>query len=1325
MSNKRRYILFLVLVIALVGLFNTGPAQAQTTDLLITGAIDGPLSGGTPKAVEFYVLNNIPDLSVYGFGGANNGGGSDGEEFTFPADSATAGDFIYVATESVQFTAWFGFAPNYTNGTAPSINGDDAIELFESGVVVDVFGDINVDGTGQPWEYLDGWAYRVDGTGPDGSTFILANWTFSGPNALDGETSNGTAATPFPVGSYVPGGGGDTAPVVSGTTPSNGATNVALASNIDINFNEDVAVAGSWFDITCNASGSHTAVVSGGPQNYTLDPDSDFVNSENCVVTVFAAQATDVDTEDPPDNMDADYVFSFTTEGTAITTVVINEFQADPASDLSGDANGDGVRDSGDDEFIEIVNVSGGDLDISGWTLSDGFGLRHTFPVGTVIADSCSVVVFGGGTPAGAFGGSVVQTASEGALGLNNSGDTITLNNGASDLIYDYGSEGGNNQSLTRDPDITGPDPLALHSTATGSGGALFSPGTMIDGALFSGCEAPPPPISKIHNIQGNGPSSPLVGATVMIEGVVVGDFQDVGEFGGFHVQEEDADADGDPETSEGIFVYHYSTAVAVGDVVQVTGTVAEYYGLTRLSNISNVAVVSSGASVSPALVSLPVASVNDLEAYEGMSVKFEQALTISEYFNFDRYGEIVLTVDRPFQPTAIYAPNSPQAIALADENVRSRIMLDDGRGGSNPDPARHPNGATFDLTNRFRGGDQVQNVVGVMDYAFGNYKVQPTDGADYIPLNPRANPHDAVGGNLKVASFNVLNYFTTLGSRGAGDAEEFDRQRTKIFAALADIDADIVGLIEIENNGPVAISDLVDGLNALVGAGTYAYIDTGVVGDDEIAVAFIYKSAIVTAVGDYAVLDDITFVDPLSTGIDRNRPALAQTFEHNDTGGLATIAVNHFKSKSGSELDNSGAICVDSDPGNDIPDCDQGDGQGYFNATRAAAAQALVDWLTTDPTDSGDADILIIGDLNAYDKEDPISAIETAGYTDLVRQFQGEYAYSYVFSGQFGYLDHALANPEMLAQITGTTVWHINSDEPDILDYDTTYKQDAQDDLYEPNAYRSSDHDPVIIGLNLVNTDVVYVSSNSRGNVGSVEYKDEDIMTYDFATGDWALYFDGSDVGLKATDIDALHLMDDGAILMSFEQPIKIPGFGKVDDSDIVKFVPTELGEDTAGSFEWFFDGSDVDLRKGGEDVDAIGFTPDGRLVVSVLATAKVPMTGGGILQAGDEQLIVLNNAVFGADTVGDWEMYFDGRDVNLRPEDIWSVWLDSTTDDIYISLQNEFMVGGVSGDELDIIVCHPDSLGEETACTFEMYFDGSEEGFGGNKIDAIAIEQ
>ncbi|MEX2483630.1 MAG: DNRLRE domain-containing protein [Brumimicrobium sp.] len=188
--------------------------------LVLTSVFDGDITGGLPKGIELYAYNYIPDLSEYGVGSANNGGGSDGEEFTFPAVDVQAGTYIYIASESTEFQNFFGFAPDYTSN-AVNINGDDAIELFKDGSVIDVFGDINVNGSGEPWEYIDGWAYRDVSTGPDGSTFTIGNWSFSGANALDGETTNVSATTPVPVGTY--------------TTPSTYGTDVTLTVTDDFN----------------------------------------------------------------------------------------------------------------------------------------------------------------------------------------------------------------------------------------------------------------------------------------------------------------------------------------------------------------------------------------------------------------------------------------------------------------------------------------------------------------------------------------------------------------------------------------------------------------------------------------------------------------------------------------------------------------------------------------------------------------------------------------------------------------------------------------------------------------------------------------------------------------------------------------------------------------------------------------------------------------------------------------------------------------------------------------------------------------------------------
>ena len=283
--------------------------------------------------------------------------------------------------------------------------------------------------------------------------------------------------------------------------------------------------------------------------------------------------------------------------------------------------------------------------------------------------------------------------------------------------------------------------------------------------------------------------------------------------------------------------------------------------------------------------------------------------------------------------------------------------------------------------------------------------------------------------------------------------ATEFTRQRDKLLQALSGLDADIIGLNELENStGVEPLASIVSGLPG------YDYIATGTIGTDAIKVGMIYRPAVVTPIGDFKLLTsavDPRFIDT------KSRPSLAQTFEVNATGARFTVVVNHLKSK--------GSDCVD------VGDPDLGDGQGNCSQTRRAAAKALVDWLATDPTGSGDPDFIIMGDLNSYAKEDTITEImagsdDLAGtgddYTNLINHFQGTYAYSYTFDGQAGYLDHALANASLLRQITGAEDWHINSDEPDVLDYDTSFKPVDQDALYEVNAYRTSDHDPVVVGL-------------------------------------------------------------------------------------------------------------------------------------------------------------------------------------------------------------------------------------------------------------------
>jgi predicted extracellular nuclease len=432
----------------------------------------------------------------------------------------------------------------------------------------------------------------------------------------------------------------------------------------------------------------------------------------------------------------------------------------------------------------------------------------------------------------------------------------------------------------------------------------------------------------------------------------------------------------------------------------------------------------------------------------------------VSGNFTHARFGEVDLSVGGPLDnPTNVVAPGAA-ANALQDLNDRSRIQLDDGSNVQNPLPLPPYIGVDDTL----RTGDTIPSLTAVLGYAFGNYELHPTAAVNFTRVNDRPNTPD-VGGELTVAAYNVLNYFTTIdnagpicgpladqGCRGADTADEFTRQRDKIVTAISKLDADVVGLMEIENaadNTPEA--DLVAGLNAATAAGTYDYIATGAIGEDAIRVALLYQPATVTPLGGFEVLDsddEPTFDDTL------NRPMLVQSFVENTTGEVFTVGVNHLKSK--------GSNC------NSVGDPDTGDGQGNCNLTRTAAAQAIVDFLATDPTGSGDSDFLVIGDLNAYAQEDPIVTLENGGYVDLIESFVGsgfgDGAYSFNFFSQSGYLDHGLASGSMAQQVTGANFWHVNADEPSGLDYNNY----NQDELYAPDEFRSSDHDPVVIGLNL-----------------------------------------------------------------------------------------------------------------------------------------------------------------------------------------------------------------------------------------------------------------
>ena len=595
----------------------------------------------------------------------------------------------------------------------------------------------------------------------------------------------------------------------------------------------------------------------------------------------------------------------------------------------------------------------------------------------------------------------------------------------------------------------------------------------------------PGPPSSggtQISEVQGPGNASPLSGQTVTVSGIVSGDFQDndadtARDLGGFYVQQETPDSD--PMSSEGIFVFDGNTPathVNVGDRVDITGSVAEYFGETQI-NATSVTVTGTGM-VQATDVNLPTTAaitnsdgdpIADLERFEGMLLRFPQQLTVSSLRFLEQYGEVRLSQGgRRYQFTNANVPDVTAYAAHRDTVATRSIILDDGLRASNPSSFPYLN-AGVAAGYSIRVGDSINGAIGNLRYSRGSgggglegWRLAPTENVQFDDDNPRPGA-PSVAGSMRVASFNVLNFFSSIdtgadvcgpqgdnGCRGADSAGELARQLDKTVSAISMMDADIVGLIELENNATESIATIVDALNIRIGGGAFAFVDTGTIHTDAIKTGFIYNASTVRTTGSFAVLDsrvDARFADS------RNRPALAQSFEWIASGAVITVIVNHLKSK-GSSCDSIG-------------DPNTSDGQGNCNLTRTNAAAAIADWVSTDPTGSGDTDFLIVGDLNAYLLEDPLTALKNAGLTSLLESNPN--AYSFNFDAQSGALDHAVASASLVSQVSEVIEWHINADEPPLLDYNLENGRDAA--LFDPGTpYRASDHDPVIIGLDLTN---------------------------------------------------------------------------------------------------------------------------------------------------------------------------------------------------------------------------------------------------------------
>ncbi|SBV37761.1 putative extracellular nuclease [uncultured Stenotrophomonas sp.] len=550
-----------------------------------------------------------------------------------------------------------------------------------------------------------------------------------------------------------------------------------------------------------------------------------------------------------------------------------------------------------------------------------------------------------------------------------------------------------------------------------------------------------PPLLPAIGAVQGGGDRSPHDGERVTIEGMVTADLR--AGLGGVFVQDA---GDGDAATSDGLFVrMGAEPAARPGQWLRISGTVQEQpagKGGDSLTTLQADKVVAIAARPAPAVVVLQDVPVS-WEALEGMQVRIAAPLTLAGQDGLQRHGELTAAFSgRLWQPGELAAAGSAEHAAVVADNLHRGLRLDDGSSKRNPGSVAYlPEGAVL------RAGMQLQGIEGVVDQRFDEgYRLQLTRPLQ-LPVLERPLPPQVAGG-LRIAAFNLENYFNGNGRgggfptlRGAKTQEQLLAQQAKLVATIGSLGADVAALMELENDGygpDSAIAQLVRALNAATAGGSdWQFVDAGKgPGDNPIRVGIIYRASRVAPVGKAAVLEREPFGE-------RSRVPLAQAFRMGRKGKPFVVVANHFKSKGCSDA--TGA------------DADQNDGQGCWNATRVESARLLNQWLQGDPTGSGSRDAVLLGDFNAYAMEDPIRRLHADGWRDAFEVAGVARPYSYVYSGQSGRLDHALLNPGMAARLKGAAEWHINANEADDIGYQGRNL---------PGPWRSSDHDPLLLGF-------------------------------------------------------------------------------------------------------------------------------------------------------------------------------------------------------------------------------------------------------------------
>ena len=430
---------------------------------------------------------------------------------------------------------------------------------------------------------------------------------------------------------------------------------------------------------------------------------------------------------------------------------------------------------------------------------------------------------------------------------------------------------------------------------------------------------------------------------------------------------------------------------------------------------------------------------------YDGKLIELNQTLYVTNISNWNEYGEITLSSKRLMSPTDVALPGSAEYRSIVSANEMDQLILSDGSNKQYPNPRPWTGDKDY-----IRTGAYTMKVVGRFTIEKYGYTITPTE----MPVfegNERPMKVVELGDyDVKVCGFNLEYYLGgDWGEKmGPETKEDAEQQHNKIVKALSTIDADIFGLVEIQQ-GQDAMQKLADALNKIYPEAKYTYINDGTKKDGSyIKVGYLYKASKVKPIRQLQSND---------TGVKQRKKA--QGFEVLTTGEKFVYMIHHFKAKSGKGSGDN---------------ADKGDGQGTYNGDRVREATAVVTFAKSCATYFGDEDVLIMGDLNAYSMEDPIRKFTDVGYVHLIKQFAEDEGYSYIYNGMVGCLDYALANEQMAEQVTGCKVFHINADEAYVFGYNGY--------SYQNNMYRSSDHDPVVVGLKLgTNTPTEEITTNEN----------------------------------------------------------------------------------------------------------------------------------------------------------------------------------------------------------------------------------------------------